>query len=57
MGISHVTVSHGVAARGPEAYGTFHAIVGEAFAELVHHDEADAGRVIGATQFLKEATF
>lgn len=33
---------------------TFHAIVGEALAELVDHDEADAGRVVGPTQFLEE---
>lgn len=33
---------------------TFHAIVGEALAELIDHDEADAGRVVGSTQFLKE---
>lgn len=33
---------------------TFHAIVGEALAEFIDNDEADAGRVIGTTQFLEE---
>lgn len=33
---------------------TFHAIVGEAFTELIHHYEADAERIIGPTKFLEE---
>lgn len=33
---------------------TFHAIVGEALAELIHHDEADAERIVGPTYFLQE---
>lgn len=32
-----------------ELLRTFHAIVGEAFTELIHHYEADAGRVVGPT--------
>lgn len=33
---------------------TFHAIVGEAFTELVHHYEADAEWVVGSTKFLRK---
>lgn len=33
---------------------TSHAIVGEALAELVHHDEGNAQGVVGATEFLWE---
>lgn len=40
--------------NGQQRWLTFHAIVGEALAELIHDDEADAGRVIGSTQFLEE---
>lgn len=32
-----------------ESMHTFHAIVGEAFTELIHHYEADAGWIIGPT--------
>lgn len=39
---------------GQQRFHTFHAIVREALAELIHNDEADAGRVIGSTQFLGE---
>lgn len=35
---------------------TFHAIVGEALAKLIHHNEGDAERVIGTTYFLKKQT-
>lgn len=44
---------HGVQ-TGRQRLHTFHAIVREALAELIHDDEADAGRVIGSAQFLGE---